>query len=49
MTGTPLDLSSFGFEQRLNSFIVKQIEKSGSDIRIFTAGELRALLNQDHS
>src|SRR5690348_32795 len=35
-------------EQHIDSFVVKQIEESGADVRIFPLGELRALFDHGH-
>jgi len=49
MTGAPLNFANFGFEQHLNSLIVKQIEKGVTDVRIFMASESRAFFDYGHS
>jgi hypothetical protein len=43
-----LNLRDMSAEQHLDSFVVKQIEESGADIRIFPLGELRALFDHGH-
>src|SRR5580700_11208705 len=37
-----------GAEQHFDSFVVKQIKESGTNVRIFPVGELRALLDHSH-
>ena len=42
------NLRDMSAEQHLDSFVVKQIEESGADVRIFPLGELRALFDHGH-
>src|SRR5260370_23013877 len=43
-----LNLRDLGAEQPLDSFVVKQIKKSGADVGIFPLGELRASFDHAH-
>src|SRR5271170_2733240 len=45
MSFNPGDLSA---EQHLDSFVVKQIQESGADVRIFPVGQLRASFDHGH-
>src|SRR5277367_4705609 len=35
-------------KQHFNSFVVKQIKESGTDVRIFSLGQLRTLFDHGH-
>src|SRR5580658_149847 len=43
-----LNLRDMSAEQHFDSFVVKQIKESGTNVRIFPVGKLRALFNHGH-